>query len=127
MATGKVDADQPFMEPLMARALAACERGRGLEFAQVVGRNIWGGRSNWHEDDAMTDAAARAGLDLKALDQWALANADASGSAIEANEAAQLTHHWGVPLMVLDGNDPYFGQDRLDALCWTLDKKGLAK
>lgn len=127
MSTGKVDADQPLMTPLMARALAACEQGRGLEFAQVVGRNIWGGRVNWHEDEAMTEAAARVGLDLAALDAWASSNSEKVRLAIKTNEAAQLIQHWGVPLMVLNGDDPYYGQDRIDALRWKLDKDGLAK
>jgi len=31
-----------------------------------------------------------------------------------------LKHHWGVPLMVLD-EEPFFGQDRIDALLWRLN------
>ena len=42
------------------------------------------------------------------------------------NEAAQLEHHWGVPLMVLNG-EPFFGQDRIDSLTWRLDQLGLRR
>ena len=55
---------------------------------------------------------------------------DIPGDVIEAmqahNEAAQLEHHWGVPLMVLNG-EPFFGQDRIDSLTWRLDQLGLRR
>jgi len=44
---------------------------------------------------------------------------------IAANEAAQnAAGHWGVPLMVFEG-EPFFGQDRLNHLMWRMEQKGL--
>ncbi|HLK26709.1 MAG TPA: 2-hydroxychromene-2-carboxylate isomerase, partial [Caulobacteraceae bacterium] len=48
-------------------------------------------------------------------------------AVIEQNQAAQReAGHWGVPLMVFDG-EPFFGQDRFDAFHWRLEQKGLAR
>jgi len=34
--------------------------------------------------------------------------------------------HWGVPTFVLNG-EPFFGQDRIDALAWRLGKMGVPR
>jgi 2-hydroxychromene-2-carboxylate isomerase len=125
-ATGRVDREQPIMTRLMNLGLAAVELGKGMEFAAVLGRNIWGGRENWHEPDAMAAAAKTAGLDLATLEDFAGRNADRLLSVLAGNETEQLKHHWGVPLMVLD-EEPFFGQDRLDALVWRLNQQGLQR
>ena len=122
MASGKVDPEQPLMTRLMALAIAACAQDKGLEFARAMASRIWTGKP-WADDDALREAAAEAGLDLAALEAWAKANGEEIAKQIEANESAQLLQHWGVPLMVLDG-EPFFGQDRLDSLEWRLDKLG---
>ena len=41
-------------------------------------------------------------------------------------QAAQDPHHWGVPLMVFEG-EAFFGQDRLDVLEWRLAQSGIAR
>jgi 2-hydroxychromene-2-carboxylate isomerase len=46
---------------------------------------------------------------------------------INQNEADQVSGgHWGVPLMVFEG-EPFFGQDRIDSLLWRMMQKGLQK
>lgn len=124
MATGKVAPEQPIMTPLMAQGIAAGELGRGLEFAGAVAANIWGGVENWNAPATMAAAARRAGLDLAEIDDYARANAGAIAKTLAESEAEQMQHHWGVPLMVLDG-EPFFGQDRIDALVWRLDRLDL--
>jgi 2-hydroxychromene-2-carboxylate isomerase len=127
MGSGKVDADQPLMERLMALGIAARETSdRALAFARATARRIWGGTENWHERGRMEAAAREAGLDLAALEAFARDNPQRIAEAIARNEAAQMVHHWGVPLMVLD-DEPFFGQDRLDSLVWRLDQKGLRR
>ncbi len=124
LASGAVDAEQPHMDRIMPLGVAACEAGAGLEFAAALARRIWSGAEDWRTEESLAAAATEAGLDLAALDQWATDNADAVAEIIAGNEAAQLEHHWGAPLMVLDG-EPFFGQDRLDALVWRLNQRGL--
>ncbi|HBS30277.1 MAG TPA: disulfide bond formation protein DsbA [Parvularcula sp.] len=127
LGTGKVAAEQPLMDMLMRLGLAAEESGgAGLAFARAMARRIWGGTEDWPERTHMEDAAREAGLSLSALDAYAAANEQALGARLSANEAGQLVHHWGVPLMVLD-EEPFFGQDRLDSLVWRLDQKGLRR
>jgi 2-hydroxychromene-2-carboxylate isomerase len=126
LATGKVAPEQPLADRLMALAVAAIEAGRGLDFARFAARRIWGGVEHWHEGPHLADAAAEAGLELSKLEYWAGRNPQRVADVINENEAAQLKHHWGVPLMVLD-DEPFFGQDRLDALLWRLDSRGLKR
>ena len=61
------------------------------------------------------------GLNLAILDEWIAENKQKIAATLESNEASQLEYHWGVPLMVLDG-EPFFGQDRLDSLVWRLNE-----
>ena len=77
------------------------------------------------EGSALSDAVARAGLDLAALDAEAIEREAELEAEIEANEAAQKNAgHWGVPLMVFE-DEPFFGQDRLDILEWRLKQSGV--
>lgn len=124
--TGKVAADQPAMTLVMGLAFAAVAEGRGLDFAQVVGRSIWGGAANWCEPDVLGETLKDAGFDLQALSGWVEENGETIAAMQARNEAAQLEHHWGVPLMVLNG-EPFFGQDRIDSLTWRLDQLGLRR
>jgi 2-hydroxychromene-2-carboxylate isomerase len=126
MMSGKVEPEQPLMDRLMGLAVAAGEAGRGLAFARAVSPRIWGGAENWHEGGVLGEAAAEAGLELSELEDWAGRNAERIGEVVAENEAEQLKHHWGVPLMVLD-EEPFFGQDRIDALLWRLDQRGLKR
>lgn len=125
MANGKVAPDQPIMDRLMTLGVAAAAAGQGLAFAQTVGRSIWGGVPDWHQDDALRETLGAADLDFDALMSWAAENGETLQKNIKRNEAVQLEHHWGVPLMVLDG-EPFFGQDRIAALVWRLEKLGLS-
>lgn len=126
LSTGKVAASQPRMERLMPLALAAAENGKGLAFAHAVARRIWTGTQDWHEDTHLDAAAGEAGTSLAALSAEAASRSEHLAAVLAGNEEEQLTHHWGVPLMVLD-DEPFFGQDRLDALTWRMDRLGLKR
>ncbi|WP_425410197.1 2-hydroxychromene-2-carboxylate isomerase [Hyphococcus sp.] len=123
MASGKVAPDQPLMTRIMALAIGACEREKGMEFARAAAYRIWSGAA-WSDDEALRSICAEAGLELDDLESWAKENRAAIAQRIGQNEAAQLEHHWGVPLMVLDG-EPFFGQDRIDSLRWRFDQRQL--
>lgn len=127
MATRAIAPEQPYIGRLTRLGQAAVEQGDGLAFADQVARLIWGGTANWHEGDHLADVAAAAGLDWARLDQAERVEADRLDAAIAANEAAQAASgHWGVPLMVFDG-EPFFGQDRIDVLLWRLGQHGLKR
>ena len=124
LATRVAEPEQPIMDRLMSLGIAACEAGAGLEFAYAVAKRIWCGDEGWFTEETLAAAATEVGLELATLDAWAGEHEGKVAETIAANEAAQLEHHWGVPLMVLDG-EPFFGQDRLDALIWRLNGLGL--
>jgi 2-hydroxychromene-2-carboxylate isomerase len=120
--------EQPHIHRLSHLGVAAAERGRGLEFIREVSHLIWSGTTdNWHEGDHLAQAAARAGLDLAEMDAAVAADEAHFIAEVEANQVAQRAGgHYGVPLMVLEG-EPFFGQDRFDQLKWRLAQKGMTR
>lgn len=125
--TGQVPKEQPYIGRLTRLGVAAAERGKGLPFVREISAVIWGGTANWHQGDHLARASERAGLDLAELDSDIAADAGRYEAVIVENEAAQKkAGHWGVPLMVLDG-EPFFGQDRIEVLKWRMATKGLTR
>ena len=118
--------NQPYIHRLTRLGCAAAEAGHGLAFLDEVSRVIWSGEiDNWNEGDHLAKAAARAGLDLAALDAKITADPDKYEAIIQENQKAhEASGHWGVPTMAFEG-EPFFGQDRLDALLWRLKQRGL--
>lgn len=125
MKTGRVADEQPYMPQLMGLGLAADRMGRCGLFARAVASRIWTGQ-DWKSDDALGEAAREAGLVLSDMQDWVQAHQDCIARTTIENEAAQMRSHWGVPLMVLDG-EVFFGQDRIRALRWRLDSRKLRK
>jgi 2-hydroxychromene-2-carboxylate isomerase len=127
-ATRTYPKEQPYIYRLSHLGQLAVEQGRGLAFLDEVSSLIWDGSvTGWNEGDHLAQATARAGLDLAEMDARALAEADRLDAAIEANQIAQREGgHYGVPLMVFDG-EPFFGQDRFDQMVWRMEAKGLVR
>ena len=128
LMTREIAADQPYIHRLCRLGQAAERAGKGLAFADEVSRVIWSGTiDNWHEGDHLAEAAARAGLDLAALDAEAVSEEQALDAEIAANQAAlEAAGHWGVPTLVFEG-EPFFGQDRIAMAMWRMEQKGLEK
>ena len=127
MGTGEVPKEQPYIHRLTRLGVEAAARGRGLPFLAEVSGVIFGGVRNWHQGNHLAEAARRAGLDLAALDREIQQDPDRYEAVIAENEAAQKkAGHWGVPLMAFNG-EPFFGQDRFDALKWRMEKTGLSR
>jgi 2-hydroxychromene-2-carboxylate isomerase len=125
-ATGKYPKEQPHIHRLSRLGVAATERGRGLAFLDEVSRTVWGGEVvNWHEGDHIARAAERAGLDLAEMDAAIATDPNRYEAIIAKNQDDQrVGGHYGVPLMVFDG-EPFFGQDRFGMLKWRMLQKGL--
>ena len=126
-ATREVAAEQPYIHRLTRLGVDAVERGRGLPFIDEVSQIIWNGKvTGWHEGAHLAEAAARAGLDLAAMDAAVTADPARYDAIIEANQRElEAAGHWGVPTMVFAG-EPFFGQDRIDLLLWRMGQHGLA-
>jgi 2-hydroxychromene-2-carboxylate isomerase len=126
MKTYEIAKEQPYIYRLTYLGVEAQRRGRGLAFADEISRLIFGGTRDWHRGDHLAKAAARAGLDLGAMDQ-AIADPASHRATVDENQAALAqSGHWGVPTFVFDG-EPFFGQDRIDTLRWRLEKRRLGR
>ena len=69
--------------------------------------------------------ATRAGLEPWKIEAAVAAEPEKFDAAIEENQTAhQAAGHWGVPLMVFEG-EPFHGQDRIDLLVWRMRQNGL--
>jgi 2-hydroxychromene-2-carboxylate isomerase len=126
LTSGEVAKEQPYIARLTRLGVAAAERGNGLELLKEVSAVIFGGTRDWHLGDHLARAVARSGLDLAQLDRAIETDADRCEATIADNEAAQNAGHWGVPLMVFEG-EPFFGQDRFETLKWRMTQKGLKR
>ena len=126
MQTYKIATEQPYIYRLTYLGAEAELRGRGIEFAHEVSGLIFGGTRGWNEGGHLGEAAARAGLDLAAMEQ-AIAGPAQHRSIVEANQQAlSAAGHWGVPTFVFEG-EPFFGEDRIVTLRWRLGKRGLKR
>jgi len=128
MATREIAEEQPHIHRLTRLGIVACETSNetGWAFMDEVSSVIWSGQP-WTTGTILADAVARAGLDLAEMETKILAEEARLDAAIEANQEAQSAGgHWGVPLMVLEG-EPFFGQDRIDLLEWRLRQLGVAQ
>jgi 2-hydroxychromene-2-carboxylate isomerase len=123
----EVAKEQPYIYRLTRLGVDAVLRGRGLAFIDEVSRIIWGGTEGWNEGSHLHDAAARAGLDLAAMDAAIETEPGKYDHIIEENQRAHLAAgHWGVPTMVFE-DEPFFGQDRIDLLIWRMEQHGLRR
>lgn len=126
VAAGEVAAEQPYIHRVSRMGAAAERAGRGLAFVRHASHAIWSGEVNdWHAGDHLARAAEAAGLNAASLEAEIVANAAALDAEIARNEAEQrAAGHWGVPLFVFE-DEPFFGQDRIEALIWRMRQSGL--
>jgi len=126
LATNEISAEQPFIYRLTRLCMAAAEQNGGLAFVAKVMPLLWDGSTdNWHEGDHLKNAMTEAGLSADDLERRVAEDFAALDAAIEANQIAERkAGHWGVPLMVFDG-EPFAGQDRFSYLLWRLKQRGL--
>jgi len=128
MATRVISPDQPHVHRLTRLGVDAAEQGRGLAFIDEMSRLIWNGDvDGWDQGDHLAKAAARAGLDLAAMETRIEADPDHYTAALDTNHAAlEAAGHWGVPTLVFEG-EPFFGQDRIELMLWRLRQNGLSE
>lgn len=120
--------DQPFITPVTRLAAAASLNGDGFKFANSVMKMMWDGSTdNWHENKHLEKATETAGLNWQTLCGIIKNNWKELDKNISINQEEQrAAGHWGVPLMVLDG-EPFYGQDRFLELHSRMIDKGLQR
>lgn len=125
LETFEVSEEQPYIYRLTGLGVEAERRGKGVDLAYYVSHLIWGEGPGWDDGDRLSEAVAKAGLDLTELEASIASNDPMKD--VDANRAAlEAAGHWGVPTMVCNG-EPFFGQDRIDTLRWRLEKQGLRR
>lgn len=122
--TGSFAKEQPLVWRLSRLGVCANEAGRGMAFLNEVGSLVWSGK-NWQEDGRLDAAITRTGLDLESLESE-MDTQRIDALIHEHDKDLRAAGHWGVPTFVLN-DEPFFGQDRIDALAWRLGKLGVAR
>jgi len=116
--------EQPYIYRLTWLGVEAQRRGQGVSFATEVSRLIFGGTRDWHLGGHLHLAAERAGMNLDDMKK-AIEEPKSHREEVDRNqEALERAGHWGVPTFVFNG-EPFFGQDRIDTLCWRLTQENL--
>lgn len=125
MATNAIAPEQPYIRHVTRLCALAQTQGKSFDFVNSVMRMMWDGTTdNWHEGNHIKDAMTQAGLDADQLLKAVEKSPDRAEAIIEANHAVMAaSDHWGLPLMIFDG-ETFYGQDRVDLLIWRLKQKG---
>ncbi|MBB6520869.1 2-hydroxychromene-2-carboxylate isomerase [Pseudoteredinibacter isoporae] len=127
LETFQATEEQPYIYRLVHLGVEANRRGRGLEYAAEVSRVIFGGTENWDQGDHLAKAAERAGLNLASMDAAIEESPQSYQQEVELNQTnLEICGHWGVPTFGING-EPFFGHDRIDSVCFELDKLGLRR
>ena len=123
--TRVINPDQPLIYWLSHLGVEAERRGCGIEFAAAVSGLIFGGTEGWDKGAHMADVLLPLGLSL--TDMEGAIKSGTHADDIEANQKAlTAVGHWGVPTFAFRG-EPFFGQDRVELLRWTLDKSDIKR
>ena len=125
MQTMEIAEEQPYIYRLSSLGVEAQRQGLGIDFAARVSSLIWGGTEAWHQGDHLAQAAQGVGLDLQQMES-AIEDGNHLQEIDENQAALDAIGGWGVPSMVFR-EELFFGQDRIDTLCWRLDQHGLKK
>lgn len=96
----------------MRCVIAADEKDALLPFARALFEAYWGDLKDISQDDVLAEAAVRVGLDPQAL--LARSNAPEIKERLRANTDALIARGgFGSPTLFVNGDDMYFGNDRL--------------
>ena len=105
----------------MRGCYVADEHGRLLDWARAVFEAYWGDLRDISQDDVLEDVAKRVGLDPAellekvALPEYKQKLRDATDELIERGG-------FGSPTLFVDGEDMYFGNDRMDLVRHALSR-----
>ncbi|MBK7950620.1 MAG: 2-hydroxychromene-2-carboxylate isomerase [Deltaproteobacteria bacterium] len=96
----------------MRGVIAAFDEGRGVEFSRAAFEAYWGEDRDISQREVLVDVAARAGLDPQSL--LARIETPEIKARLRANTDELIARGgYGSPTIFVNGDDLYFGNDRL--------------
>jgi 2-hydroxychromene-2-carboxylate isomerase len=99
----------------MRGAFFALEHDRLVPYARAVFRRYWGELADISQDAELRDIVTAVGLDWAAY-AAAIASQEYKDRLRETTDELMRRGGFGSPTMFLDGDDMYFGNDRLDLI-----------
>jgi len=110
----------------MRGVLAAFDAGRGVEFSRAAFEAYWGEDRDISREDVLADVAARAGLEPREL--LARIATPELKQRLRANTDELVARGgFGSPSIFVDGDDLYFGNDRLCLVSDALARLGRSR
>jgi 2-hydroxychromene-2-carboxylate isomerase len=107
----------------MRGCFVAAERGRLVEFARAAFETYWGDLEDISRDDVLRRVATRAGLDPDELFEK-IGSAEIKQKLRDSTDELIARGGFGSPTMFVDGDDMYFGNDRLELVAGALRRAG---
>ncbi len=106
---------------VMRGALVALEEGKFIEYTRFAFQRYWGELKDISQDEEVKNIAATAGLDVDEF--FAKINDQGYKDRLrEFTDELVQRGGFGSPTMFLDGDDMYFGNDRIQLLVAKLDR-----
>ncbi len=104
---------------VMRGAFVALEENKLVTYARAAFESYWGALKDISQDEEVSAIATAAGLDLDAF--WAKITSDAYKAKLKDNTSELMERGgFGSPTLYLDGDDMYFGNDRLPLIAHKL-------
>jgi 2-hydroxychromene-2-carboxylate isomerase len=105
----------------MRGAFFALDQGKLVPYARAVFESYWGALADISQDEHVIAAAERAGLDGRALLDYA--KTQAAKDRLKANTDDLIARGgFGSPTLFIERDDMYFGNDRLELVEAALDR-----
>lgn len=106
----------------MRGAFYALEHGVLIKYAQAVFKRYWTDLADISQDQELRDIVARVGLDV---DEFftAIATQAYKDRLRDTTDELMRRGGFGSPTMYLDGDDMYFGNDRLELIKAQVDRR----
>ncbi len=106
---------------VMRGALVALEEGKFIEYTRFAFQRYWGELKDISQDEEVANIAATAGLDVDEFFEK-INDQGYKDRLRELTDELVQRGGFGSPTMFLDGDDMYFGNDRIQLLVAKLDR-----
>ncbi len=106
---------------VMRGALVALEEGKFIEYTRFAFQRYWGELKDISQDEEVKNIAATAGLDVNEFFEK-INDQSYKDRLREFTDELVERGGFGSPTMFLDGDDMYFGNDRIQLLVAKLDR-----